>query len=118
MPGVYRDFEALTQTLRQLQEENDSAAIGLLRQIVNVKFLGDVYLLNETFPVLSHLSKAFQKGAVSFAAIEPDITFTSDRIWIATVDENQPEKNLTTFPKMIDFPNVIFNLFQILMSRD
>ncbi|CAB3984282.1 Hypothetical predicted protein [Paramuricea clavata] len=54
----------LTQTLRQLKE-NDSAAIGLLKQVGNVKFLGAVYLLNEAIPILAHLSRAFQKGAVS-----------------------------------------------------
>ena len=91
--GVYNDFEALTQTLRQLQEENDSAAIGLLKQIANVKFLGAVYLLNETLPILSHLSKAFQKGAVSFAAIDPAIKFTLDELQ-AIADEDRPLKNL------------------------
>ena len=34
--GIYNDFAALTQTRQQLKEENDSAAIGLLKQIGNV----------------------------------------------------------------------------------
>ena len=91
--GVYNDFEALTQTLRQLQEVNDSAAIGLLKQIANVKFLGAVYLLNETLPILSHLSKAFQKGAVLFAAIDPAITFTLNELQ-PIANEDRPLKKL------------------------
>ena len=91
--GVYNDFEALTQTLRQLQEENDSAAIGLLKQIAKVKFLGAVYLLNETLPILSHLSKAFQKGAVSFAAIDPAITFTLNELQLIA-NEDRPLNKL------------------------
>ena len=91
--GVYNDFAALTQTLRQLKEENDSAAIGLLKQVGNVKFLGTVYLLNEAIPILAHLSRAFQKGAVSFAAIDPAIKFTLDELE-AIVDEEKPLTNL------------------------
>ena len=76
--GVYDDYEALTQTLANLKCEGDSAAIGLLTQII--KFIGAVYLLHEALPILSHLSKAFQEGAVSFAAIAPAIKFTTDEL--------------------------------------
>lgn len=41
--GVYNDFVALIQTLRPLKEEHDSAAIDLLKQIGNFKFLGAEY---------------------------------------------------------------------------
>ena len=91
--GVYNDFEALTQTLRQLQEENDSAAVGLLEQFAYVKFLGAVYLLNETLPILSHLSKAFQKGAVPFAAIDPANTFTLNELQ-PIADDDRPLNKL------------------------
>ena len=68
--GVFEDFVALTQTLRLYKElENDSTAIGLLNQIGNIKFLSVVYLLHEVPPALSHLSKAFLHGTVSFSAI-------------------------------------------------
>ena len=78
--GVYDDYEALTQTLANLKCEGDSAAIGLLMQINNIKFIGAVYHLHEALPILSNLSKAFQKGAVSFAAIAPAIRFTTDEL--------------------------------------
>lgn len=105
--GVYNDFEALTQTLRQLQEENDSAGIGLLKQIANVKFLDAVYLLNETFPILCHLSQAFQKDAVSFAAIDAAITFTLNELQpIADEDRrlNKLKKDLSANGRLSQCP--------------
>ena len=79
--GVFEDFVALTQTLRLYKElENNSTAIGLLNQIGNIKFLSVVYLLHEVLPALSHLSKAFQRGTVSFSAIQPAIDYTIDQL--------------------------------------
>lgn len=66
--GVFEDFVPLTQTLRVFKEtEGDSTATGLLQQTANIKFLSVVYLLHEVLPPLSHLSKAFQRGTVSFS---------------------------------------------------
>lgn len=79
--GVFEDFVPLTQTLRVFKEtEGDSTATGLLQQTANIKFLSVVYLLHEVLPPLSHLSKAFQRGTVSFSAIEPAIKYTTDQI--------------------------------------
>ncbi|XP_068690462.1 E3 SUMO-protein ligase KIAA1586-like [Montipora foliosa] len=79
--GIFGDFVPLTQTLRVFKEtEGDSTATGLLQQIANIKFLSVVYLLHEVLPPLSHLSKAFQRGTVSFSAIEPAIKYTTDQI--------------------------------------
>ena len=70
---VYHDFFSLTQTLRLLSEDGDSMATGLLQQVGNIKFLSAVYLLHQVLPLLAHLSKVFQAGSVSFAAIGPAI---------------------------------------------
>lgn len=51
--GVFEDFTALTQTLRVFKEMGDASATGLLRQVVNVKFLGTVYLLKQVLPALT-----------------------------------------------------------------
>ena len=68
--GVFEDFLPLIQTLKLYKElENDSTAIGLLKQTTNIQFLSAVYLLHTVLPALSHLSKAFQQGNVSFSAI-------------------------------------------------
>lgn len=39
-----------------------------------------MYILHHVLPALSHLSRAFQGGNVSFAAIEPAVKFTIDEI--------------------------------------
>ena len=74
--GVFDDFEALCQTLHIMKEDGDSLATGLLNQIANIKFLSTVYLLHAVLPALAHLSRAFQEGNVSFAAITPAIKYT------------------------------------------
>jgi hypothetical protein len=80
--SVFEDYEALLQTLRIFEEDGDATATGLplLTQVENIKFLGAVYLLHKTLPKLSNLSKAFQKGAVSFAAVSPAVDYTLDEL--------------------------------------
>ena len=78
--SVFEDYEALLQTLRIFKEDGDATATGLLSEIGNIKFLGAVYLLHKTLPQLSDLSKAFQKGAVSFAAVSPAVDYTLDEL--------------------------------------
>ncbi|CAB3981372.1 Hypothetical predicted protein [Paramuricea clavata] len=62
------------------KEENDCTAIGLLKAVANIKFLSTVYLLHEVLPALSHLSKAFQKGNISFSAIHSAVLYTTDQL--------------------------------------
>ena len=81
--SVFEDYEALLQTLRIFKEDGDATATGLLSEIGNIKFLGAVYLLHKTLPQLSDLSKAFQKGAVSFAAVSPAVDYTLDELDVA-----------------------------------
>jgi hypothetical protein len=78
--SVFEDYEALLQTLRIFKEDGDATATGLLTQVGNIKFLGAVYLLHKTLPELSNLCKAFQKGAVSFAAVSPAVDYTLDEL--------------------------------------
>jgi hypothetical protein len=77
---VFEDYEALLQTLRIFKEDGDATATGLLTQVGNIKFLGAVYLLHKTLPELSNLCKAFQKGAVSFAAVSPAVDYTLNEL--------------------------------------
>ncbi len=113
--GVYNDFVALTQTLRQLKEEHDSAAIGLLKQIGNFKFLRAVYLLNEVLPILAHLGKDFQKGVVSFAAIDLAIKFTLEAI----ADEQKPLISLKKiFQRVADFSSATWDHLLLLMRSN
>lgn len=78
--GVFRDYEALLQTLRVFKENGDSTATGLLQQIGNFKFISTVYLLHKVLPILGHLSKTFQEGEICLAAIKPALDYTIDRL--------------------------------------
>ncbi len=78
--SVFEDYEAVLQTLRIFKDDGDATATALLTEVGNIKFLGAVYLLHKTLPELSNLSKAFQKGAVSFAAVSPAVDYTLDEL--------------------------------------
>ena len=78
--GVFQDFVPLTQTLQVYTEESDCTASGLLKAVANIKFLSTVYLLHEVLPALLHLSRAFQRGNISFSAINPAIKYTTDQL--------------------------------------
>ena len=91
--GVFEDFVPLTQTLGLYKElENDSTAIGLLKQTVNIQFLSVVYLLHTVLPALSRLSKAFQRETVSFSAIQPAIDYTLDQLAEIAAEEKPLRK--------------------------
>ena len=70
--GVYEDFEALTMVLKLFKEDSEATALGLLKQIGNIKFLSAMYLLHDILPVLSLISKVFQEGDIRLLAISLD----------------------------------------------
>lgn len=74
--AIHEDFTAIVQTLRQLKD-NDAVACGLLSKIGSSKFIGTIYILKEILPVLSNLSKNFQRGQVNFSHIQPSINYTT-----------------------------------------
>ena len=73
--GVFDDFEALCQMLHVMQEKGNSLETGFLNPNANMQ-----YMLHAILPALAHLSKAFQEGNVSFAAITPAIKYTVDTL--------------------------------------
>ena len=70
---------AVLQTLRQLKG-NDAVAAGLLSKIASSKFIGTIYILREVLPVLSSLSKNFQRGDVNFSHIQPSVNYTTHKL--------------------------------------
>ena len=46
--AVSNVYEAILQTLAQLQEE-DATALGLLKRMKTIKFIGVIYILNSQF---------------------------------------------------------------------
>lgn len=77
--AIHEDFTAIVQTLRQLKD-NDAVACGLLSKIGSSKFIGTIYILKEILPVLSNLSKNFQRGQVNFSHIQPSINYTTTKL--------------------------------------
>ena len=75
---VFEDFEAVPDFA--LYERGWRCLGNRSAQTGNIKFLSAVYILHAVLPALAHLSKAFQKGNVSFAAIAPAIQYTVDRV--------------------------------------
>ncbi|XP_068690647.1 zinc finger protein 862-like isoform X2 [Montipora foliosa] len=72
--AVFTDFCAIIETLEQLKTEpTGSAADGLLKRMKKVKFIGIIYILHDVLPVLSQLSKRFQRGNVNFSHLLPAI---------------------------------------------
>ena len=76
--AVHSDFEAVLQTLSHCQDE-DTTALGLLKKMKTIKFLGVIYILKEVLPVLSSLSRIFQ-DSLSSSAIVPQVNSTKERL--------------------------------------
>ena len=73
--ALFEDYLAVLQTLRQLKDD-DAIACGLLSKVKTAKFIGAIYILNAVLPILSSLSKTFQKGTINFSHIKPSIDYT------------------------------------------
>jgi len=93
--GIFLNFVPLTQTLQNYSNERVPVAINLITQIKSKKFLGPVYLLHEVLPILSHLSRAFQKGNISFAVIAPSVEFILEELK-SVAEKQSPLERLRT----------------------
>lgn len=57
--AALQDFEAILLTLKQLDDPSHPTAIGLLKKMNDVKFLGILSILNEILSILYILSKSW-----------------------------------------------------------
>ena len=72
--SVCRNLLALLQTLRWYQnKDSNPTAISLLKKLKKPDLIGVLYILKGVLPVLSTLSKVFQKSSISFSRISPAI---------------------------------------------
>lgn len=79
--SVCRNLPALLQTLRWYQnKDSNPTAIGLLKKLKKPDFIGVLYILKGVLPVLSTLSKVFQKGSISFSRISAAIKASKDSL--------------------------------------
>ena len=72
--SVFETYAALLHTFRELKK--DAPAVGLLKKMKTVKFLGTIYILKEVVPCLTTLSKAPQAGALNFLYVRRGINYT------------------------------------------
>jgi len=77
--GVCLDLVPLMQTLQHFSEA-DAVATGLLSKMRTPKFIVAIYVLNQVLPVLTTLTKTFQKGTINFARITPAIKATQSTL--------------------------------------
>ena len=77
--AIHDDYLAILHTLRELKD-NDAIACGLLSKVESSKSIGTIYILKEILPVLSSLSKSFQRGQVNFSHIQPSISYTNHKL--------------------------------------
>ena len=68
--AVHKDYEAVMQTLN-LFEKSDATASGLCKRMRSIQFIGVIHIFSEVLPVLSNLSKFFQKDSLNFLTIVP-----------------------------------------------
>ena len=79
--SVWRNVQTLLQTLRWYQnKDSNPTAIGLLKKLKKPDFIGVLYILRGVLPLLSTLSKVFQKGSISFSRISPAIKASKDSL--------------------------------------
>lgn len=98
--GVFQDYVAILLTLNQF--DNDATGSGLRHKLRKMKFLSMLYIMKEVLPVLAKISKCFQRGMVSFAAIEPTISMAKD-----TLDEIVDNET----PLKVNITNLLTNIF-------
>ena len=102
--SVCRNLPALLQTLQWYQDKDSNpTAIGLLKKLKKPVFIAVLYILKGVLPVLSTLSKVFQKGSISFSHISPAIKASKDSL------NSLVQKNITfkEFQKETQLENLL-----------
>ena len=61
---------------REVAENDEAVARGLLREIKTYNFIATVYLLSDVHPVLTQLSLVFQTADVDLSVIKPQVSAT------------------------------------------
>ena len=77
--SVKKCFYPLLLALKH-QEPESALAGGLYKKMYSGYFLGTLYLLSEVLPILSTLSKTFQKGELSYTHIKGSINYAKDQL--------------------------------------
>ena len=72
--AAYEDLDSILLRLSELAD--DATADGLLKKLKSPDWIAALYILTDVLPVLSLLSRTFQKGSINFSQIQPSIKIT------------------------------------------
>ncbi|XP_076083706.1 zinc finger protein 862-like [Mytilus galloprovincialis] len=83
--SLYQELVPVIQTLNMFS--GDATSYGLMKKITQLKFIGTLYILQSVLPILSDLSKLFQKGNVNFSMICPGLESTQHKLRSLSKDD-------------------------------
>jgi len=83
--SLYQELVSVVQTLNMFSSVPTS--YGLMKKITTLKFIGTLYVLQRVLPILSDLSKLFQRGNVNFSMICPGLESTKHKLKSLSQDE-------------------------------
>ena len=72
--AAHEDLDSILLCLSELAD--DATADGLLKKLKSPDWIAALYILTDVLPVLSLLSRTFQKGSINFSQIQPSIEIT------------------------------------------
>lgn len=72
--AAHEDLDSILLCLSVLVD--DATANGLLKKLKAPDWIAALYIFTDVLPVLSLLSRTFQKGSISFSQIQPSIEIT------------------------------------------
>jgi len=72
--AAHEDLDSILLCLCELVD--DATANGLLKKLKAPDWIAALYIFTDVLPVLSLLSRTFQKGSISFNQIQPSIEIT------------------------------------------
>jgi len=103
--SAVENYEPIIHTLKDLKA--NATALGLYKKMKKAKFLGILYILKQILPVLSHLSRTFQTGALNYSHVVPAIDSTKQQI--STV--------VDPLPKLKEDLNSIFGHMEMVINE-
>ena len=72
----------ITSLQKEATERNDAQALGLSKFICTYQFVASLYMMSDILPILSHLSRLFQKKSLDFSLIKPLVKSTVTQLEI------------------------------------
>ena len=122
--AMKQQYCGVIQTLQELDSKhNDATAAGLLKKMKNAKFIGALYILAEVLPVLSSLSRTFQRSNINFSLIQPQIKATKQHLNKIVEDDIPMDKlqaDVDSFTNLgcdITFPPTSYQQMQSLTRK-